>query len=89
MGGWTLCPAPADYCTYSTVAGTLLCIGNIKEEAGKYATVIWVYSEESDSWLKFGEMPEYLTRCTSMSLPTGEVVVIGSNPKYKWLLFYL
>lgn len=75
-----LAQTPVEYCTFAAVGGALMAIGNIKEEEGaKTVTGVWVFSEDSRDWVRIGTLPEYLSRCTSTSLSTGELLVIGSN----------
>ena len=73
-----LCTAPMTYATYATVCGMLACIGGL-DEGGKRTADLMVLSEESKTWVKLGEVPEILNKCSTTALPTGEIVVIGSN----------
>lgn len=74
----TLCRIPFDYATYASVGGSLSCIGRSTED-GKQTTSLMVYSEKYQTWSKLSDLPDLIKRCTSATLPTGEVIVIGSN----------
>lgn len=76
---WRLLPSrtivPLEGCAATTLNGALIIVGG----GNNRSKCLSVYQQESESWVKFGEMPIGRYQCTCATLPGGELFVVGGN----------
>ncbi len=81
---WKTLPKVPFKCCSTTVFGeALLAIGGSTATLERAKSSIFMYSALSRTWVKVGELPEALCDTCSITLPTGEVVVIGGNTTWE------
>ena len=78
---WQSLPDTPNYCSgAASIGGCLLAVGGQSQpDAGNTYTTVHVYcpSTSSSPWLHVGDLPQSHTNCSAVTLPTGELVVIG------------
>ena len=83
---WHFLPDVPHYrCSAAFLNGCLLAIGGQKEVliGGPVYSSVYAYCPCSSSWLKVGDLPQACSRCTTATLPTGELLVMGgSSPDF-------
>ncbi len=62
----------------TTLGGALLAVGG-RDSGGKRSSSIRMYSPLTHSWLHVGDMPEAVSSTCSITLTTGEAMVIGGT----------
>ena len=73
---WTnLCDLPHSRCGLGSINGCLLAVGGVGWP--KPITTILGFSPITNTWKPVGELPEPRRYCTTVLLPTGEVLVMG------------
>ena len=70
--------APYDYCSISTFGRALVAVGG--QGNGKQKS-LHVYDPLTRSWVHAGEMPEAVDSTCTVTLPSGEMLVIGGMTK--------
>ena len=77
---WTnLCDLPHEGCGLGSINGCLLAVGG-----GKWRnpiTTILGFSPITNNWKTVGELPEPRCYCTTVLLPTGELLVMGGRDR--------
>ncbi len=74
----TLPDVPYLYSTSATFGGALVTVGG-KERSGALCSSVHMYSPLTRSWVKVGDVPEALDSTCTISLTTGEMLVIGGR----------
>ena len=76
---WQILPhTPLDFSAPLALNGTLLAVGG-KNEQFKAMNTIYAYHPERKEWVKAGEMPTERAQCSSIVLPSGEIMVVGTT----------
>ena len=74
--------------TAASLGGCLLVVGGRrkKEEptAGSLVSSVHAYCPLSSSWVCAGQLPQPLTECITVTLPTGELLVLGGRSSHEW-----
>ena len=80
-GQWQRLPDTPHYCSgAASLGGCLLAVGGqSRPYAGTVYTSVHAYCPSSSSWLHVGDLPQPHTDCGAVTLPTGELVVIGGE----------
>ena len=79
---WQFLPDVPHYrCSAAFLNGCLLAIGGQKEVliGGPVYSSVYAYCPCSSSWLKVGDLPQARSRCTTATLPAGELLVMGGT----------
>ena len=76
-----LSDVPHYRCSAAFLNGCLLAIGGQKEVliGGPVYSSFYAYCPCSLSWLKVGDLSQARSRCTTATLPTGELLVMGGT----------
>ena len=76
---WQSLPDTPNYFSgAASLGGSLLAVGGQSQpSAGSVYTSVHAYCPSSSSWLHVGDLPQPHTNCGTVTLPTGELVVIG------------
>jgi hypothetical protein len=77
----TLPDTPLKFSAPLALNGTLLAVGG-SEEGGLFSkarNTIYAYHPERKEWVKAGEMPTERAKCSCIVLPSGEIMVVGTN----------
>ena len=72
--------------TAASLGGCLLVIGGSTEPrvyVGESLSSVHAYCPSSSSWVCVGELPQPLAECITVTLPTGELLVLGGRSS-KW-----
>ena len=72
----TLPDIPLKFSAPLALNGTLLAVGG---ELFTARNTIYAYHPESKKWVKAGEMPTEQAHCSCIVLPSGEIMVVGTN----------
>ena len=80
-GQWHYLLNTPNYCTgTATLGGNLLAIGGqSKPYAGGVFSSIHAFSPSTSSWVHIGDLPRPHTDCGAITLPSGELLVIGGE----------
>ena len=74
---WTnLCDLPHEWCGLGSINGCLLAVGGVVGWPNPITTILG-YSPITNTWKTVGELPEPRRDCTTVLLPTGELLVMG------------
>ena len=77
---WTnLCDLPHIRCGLGSINGCLLAVGG--GDVFKPITTILGFSPITNTWKTVGELPEPRRNCTTVLLPTGELLVMGGKER--------
>ena len=78
---WQSLPATPTYCSgAASLGGCLLTVGGQSRYfAGRVFSSIYAYSPSYSSWIHVGDLPLNHTDCGAISLPGGELLVIGGE----------
>ena len=77
---WQSLPDVPHYrCSAASLSGCLLAVGGQGDAliGGPVYSSVHAYCPSSSSWLHVGDLPQPRSRCTTVTLPTGELLVIG------------
>jgi hypothetical protein len=75
----TLPDTPLRFSAPLALNGTLLVFGGQSKQDGfKAKNTIYAYHPERKEWVEAGEMPAKRTRCSSIVLPSGEIMIVGT-----------
>lgn len=69
---------PLGYSAATTLRGSLLAVGGLCDD-GTSSTTIHLYQSESEKWTKIGDLPTACYYCSCISLPSGELLVVGGE----------
>ena len=76
---WCRLPdTPLGYSAATTLRGSLLAVGGLCDD-GTSSTDIHLYQSESEKWTKVGDLPTPCYYCSCISLPSGELLVVGGE----------
>ena len=80
-GQWQSLPDTPTYCSgVASLGGCLLAVGGQSRYfAGHVFSSIHAYSPSTSSWIHVGDLPHRHTDCGAISLPGGELLVIGGE----------
>lgn len=80
---WTRLPdVPHFHSAAGSVGGSLLALGGQgKTKRGIVTRSIYIYSSTASSWIPILELPEPRAKCMAITLPTGELRVLGGLDK--------
>ena len=80
-GQWQSLPDIPTYCSgAASLGGCLLAVGGQNRYfAGRVFSSIHAYSPSTSSWIHVGDLPRRHTDCGAISLPGGELLVIGGE----------
>ena len=74
---WTnLCDLPHEGCGLGSINGCLLAVGGVVGWRNPITTILG-FSPITNTWKAVGELPEPRLYCTTVLLPTGELLVMG------------
>jgi hypothetical protein len=75
---WQILPdTPLKYPAPLALNGTLLAVGGSRDSRAR--NTIYDYRPESKEWVEAGEMPAERAKCSCIVLPSGEIMVVGTN----------
>ncbi len=79
----TLADLPYNLCSCAVFKGTLIAVGGIDSGIDSDATAtsspVHMYSPQTKAWVKVGEMPQPTNSTCTITLPSGELIVIGGK----------
>ena len=81
-----LAKIPHYHSTAATLGGCLLAVGGKSKDdltKGKAKDSVHAYSPLNSCWLHIGDLPLPVCWCTTASLPTGQLLVIGGDEKIR------
>ena len=79
QSAWKALPDVPNKWSSSTIfGGTLVAVGGEDQERKK-CSLLYMYSPPTNSWLQVGEMPVAANSTCTITLPTGEMMVIGGR----------
>jgi hypothetical protein len=79
----TLSDTPLKFSAPLVLNGTLLAFGGQSEQDGFQAkNTIYAYHPERKEWVKAGEIPTERAQCSCIVLPSGEIMIIGTEDIY-------
>ena len=80
-GQWQSLPDTPTYCSgAASLGGCLLAVGGQSRYfAGSVFSSIHAYSPSTPSWIHIGDLPHPHTDCGAISLPGGELLVVGGE----------
>ena len=78
---------PHYWSTAASLGGCLLLVGGLgrtKPNASLPVSSVHAYCPLSSSWVCAGQLPQPLTECITVTLPTGELMVLGGRSSHEW-----
>ena len=80
-GEWLHLPDVPNYCSgTATLGGSLLAIGGQSQPyAGDVYSSVYAFSLSTSSWVRIGDLPRPHTDSGAVTLPSGELLVIGGE----------
>lgn len=82
MEKWkTVANLPYDFSFVSVYGGCLVAMGGEKEKilGSEYSPRVYVYNHSKNEWLYITDLPSGRSKSVALSLPTGELLVIGGR----------
>lgn len=83
-GGWkTVAKLPHEFSFVSIFGGSLVAMGGEKDKFlgfdHEYSCRVLVYNSNKNEWLHIADLPTGLSKSTALTLPSGEMLVIGGR----------